>query len=99
MPEVPASAIPAAAWGISWQARTAGDIAADDPFGGRGAKLEFDPGREITLTEIQLVTGLEHVVLFPDQGCAWADTSGGPDRPDIVRAHWAAWLGPPEEVT
>jgi hypothetical protein len=97
--EVPASAIPEALWGPSWQMRTAQDISGDDPFEGQGARLEWPPGRDIGLDEIQLVTGRERVVLFPDLCCAWVDLSGSADSPAVMRAHWAAWLAPPEEVT
>jgi hypothetical protein len=97
--EVPASFIPAAVWGPSWHMRTAQDIASDDPFEGWGARLDWPPGREVGIGEIQLVTGCERVVLFPDFRCAWVDLSGGSDTPAVMRAHWAAWLAPPEEVT
>jgi hypothetical protein len=79
--------------------RTAADIASDDPFEGRGARLDWPPGRDVGLEEIQLVTGCDLVVLFPDLRCAWVDLAGGAGTPAAVRAHWAAWLAPPEEVT
>jgi hypothetical protein len=97
MPEVPAAAIPEAAWGISWQARTADDIAADDPFGGKGVRLDIPPGREVTIEDIQRVIRLEHVMLFPDRGIAWVES--GPIGPELIWIRWGRWLAAPEEVT
>jgi len=97
--EVPVSAIPEAVWGVSWHMRTAANIVSDDPFEGQGVRLEWPPGRDVGIEEIQLVTGCERVVAFPDFCCAWADLSGGTGTPAVLRAHWAAWFAPPEEVT
>jgi hypothetical protein len=96
MPEVPASAIPAAAWGISGRALTEREIAAADPFEGRGVRLDVPAGREITIADVQRVTGLAGIVLFAS-GTAWADTRASVASPAIaedLRARWAAWLGP-----
>jgi hypothetical protein len=97
MPEVPASAIPESAWGISCRARTEAEIAADDPFGGKGVRLDFPPGRKVTIEDIQRVIRLEHVVLFPDSGIAWAES--GPIGEELIWIRWGRWLAAPEEVT
>jgi hypothetical protein len=96
MPEVPVSAIPAAAWGLSGRALTPEEIAAADPFEGRGVRLDFPADREVSISDVQAVTGLGHVVLF-SSGTAWADTRTSAASPAIaedLRARWAAWLGP-----
>jgi hypothetical protein len=97
MPEVPASAIPAEAWGISCRARTAAEIAADDPFGGKGVRLDIPEGRAVSIEEIQRVVRLDHVMLFPDAGIAWVES--GPIGEELIWIRWGRWRAAPEEVT
>ena len=87
---VPESAIPASAWGISCQVPTAEQIAAADPFGGNGVRLEIPPGVEVSIEDIQQATGLTHVVLFPDGGVAWAERDPGISGIAIRWLHWLA---------
>jgi hypothetical protein len=96
MPEVPASAIPESAWGISGRVLTTGEMAAADPFGGTGVRLDIPAGREITVADVQAATKLEHVIVFPAQRIAWAERI--PAIGDLAQLRWQAWLTR-EEVT
>lgn len=91
---VPASAIPEQAWGISGRALTTEEIAAADPFEGRGIRLDFPAGRRVTVADVQRVTGLAGVVVYAS-GAAWTDTktrAGSPAIAEDIRARWQSWL-------
>lgn len=93
---VPASVIPAAAWGLSGRALSPEEIAAADPFGGHGIRLDIPAGRDVTIADIQQATGLEHVVLF-SCGIAWAEREPGFGE-GFIWFRWQSWLAR-EEVT
>jgi hypothetical protein len=89
MPEVPVSAIPAAAWGISGHALTADEIAAGDPFGGNGERLDIPPDMDLSIEDIQNATGMSHVVLFSSARVAWIEREPGVGG---IKFRWLAWV-------
>lgn len=94
---VPGSVIPARAWGIGITERSIAEIAADDPFGGYGVRLDIPAAaEEAEVADIQDAVGIGHIVLFPGI-CAWVKLEGHA-APEEVQGRWAAWLaaeGPP----
>jgi hypothetical protein len=88
---VPASAIPARAWGIGWDGRLQDDVSAEDPFGGTGVRLQIPAGRDIDIDDIREATGISQVVTFSDGWC-WVDANARA-TPEEVHARWTGRLG------
>jgi hypothetical protein len=91
MPEVPESAIPAAAWGISCRAVPAEEIAGQDPFRGHGLRLEGAPGRVLSVDDVHEGTGMAQVVLYGGGEVIWVRL-GQDDNGADVMSRWQAWL-------
>lgn len=85
---IPQAMIPARAWGLAWEAYDREEIAARDPFGGSGMRLEIPAGIVTDTDEIAVTVGAGHVVLF-DGLCAWVDGCAAPEE---VHGRWAGWL-------
>jgi hypothetical protein len=89
---VPAAVIPATAWGLSGRALSQDEIAAADPFGGIGLRLDIPPGTEVTIEDVIAATECEHVVMFP--GCAWVERFY--NCGDVL-FRWNSWLARPRK--
>lgn len=93
---VPPGVIPAKAWGLGFEAASREELAAQDPFGDCGLRLDIPDGMTLEVQDVIDVTGAEHVVLFSGI-CAWVELNGSA-APEEVQGRWAGWLdaeGPP----
>ena len=99
---VPLSAIPERAWGMAAAGLDAGQVAAQDPFCGRGLRIDISDLPWVTLAHVQEATGITQVAGFAND-CIWIDLGEGNPEGDRqateeVQTRWGEWLrktGPP----
>jgi hypothetical protein len=71
------------------QEATAGEIAAEDPFGGSGVFLESGLGSDEMLAELERAFGcLPGAVVWPQRG-AWVKGDGTADSAAVITGKWA----------
>jgi hypothetical protein len=72
------------------------EIAARDPFSGRGLALDIPSGLNVTMADVWEVTGSRAVVLFPHViwvELAGPEATGGYDQArEEVRGRWDQWV-------